>query len=220
MSTLCIIPARSGSKRLLGKNMMEIEGKTLIELAIKCAEDSGVVDRIVLSTDSKSIRNEYGKYAPFLRSSKLAQDNTPMIDVVLDTITWLSNRGEEYDTVVLLQPTSPLRRPRHIRWALKRLEEGDSLASVCEVKFLRDKAWKEIKQAPMALNGAIFIARTKWLLKHKKFVNKNTLKYWMDNKYCVDIDTMEDYLMAQALYPHVLEEERKLGLDMVGAFNG
>jgi CMP-N,N'-diacetyllegionaminic acid synthase len=135
---LALIPARSGSKGIPDKNIRTIGGSTLIARAARAASASGVISRTVLSTDSERIAEE-GKRAgvevPFLRPSSLAQDDTPMLPVIEHAVEFLEHQGWRPDIIVLLQPTSPLRRPEHIRQAVERLRESqaDSVVTVVEV---------------------------------------------------------------------------------------
>lgn len=138
ITVLALVPARSGSKGVPGKNIRPLAGRTLLEYTAAAARDSGVIDRAVLSTDSEEIA-EAGRRAgldvPFLRPATLAADDTPMLPVVKHAIETLAAQGWTPDVIVLLQPTSPLRRPSHIRDAVTMLRDtkADSVVSVVEV---------------------------------------------------------------------------------------
>lgn len=133
-----IIPARGGSKGIPGKNIRLLGGKPLIYYAAHAARESGLVDRLLLTTDSTEIA-EVGKglgiEVPFLRPKELAQDNTPMFPVIDHAIHFVENEGWQPDIILLLQPTAPLRRPEHLRAAVKILEDTkcDAVASVVDV---------------------------------------------------------------------------------------
>jgi CMP-N-acetylneuraminic acid synthetase len=110
----------------------------LLEYTVRAAEASGVIDRLVLSTDSQEIADvgrRVGLEVPFLRPSALAADDTPMLPVVQHALHALAADGWPADIVVLLQPTSPLRRGEHIRDAVTLLRESgaDSVVTVVEV---------------------------------------------------------------------------------------
>jgi CMP-N-acetylneuraminic acid synthetase len=115
-----------------------LAGRTLLDYTAFAARDSGVIDRIVLSTDSSEIA-EAGKRAglevPFMRPSDLAQDDTPMLPVIQHAVDTLAADGWTTDVIVLLQPTSPLRRPSHVRDAVALLKQtkADSVVSVIEL---------------------------------------------------------------------------------------
>jgi CMP-N,N'-diacetyllegionaminic acid synthase len=121
-----------------GKNVRDLAGHTLLEYTARAAHASGVIDRIVLSTDSGEIA-EAGKRAglevPFMRPSELAQDDTPMLPVVQHAVGALAAEGWTPDVIVLLQPTSPLRRPSHVRDVVAKLLEtsADSVVTVVEL---------------------------------------------------------------------------------------
>lgn len=135
-AVLGLVPARGGSKGIPDKNIRLLAGRSLLDYAARAA--SGVVDRIVLSTDSERIAAEgrrAGLEVPFLRPADLARDDTPMLPVIEHAVNVLEQQGWSPEIIVLLQPTSPLRTPDHIRRAIQRLRETgvDSVVTVVEV---------------------------------------------------------------------------------------
>lgn len=138
MLVLGLVPARGGSKGVPGKNVRPLAGHTLLEYTAQAASESGVLDRVILSTDSPEIA-EAGRRAglevPFMRPAALAADDTPMLPVIQHALTEVSREDWSPDIVVLLQPTSPLRRPDHIRRAVDMLRDtcADSVVTVVEV---------------------------------------------------------------------------------------
>jgi CMP-N,N'-diacetyllegionaminic acid synthase len=137
-SVLGVIPARSGSKGLPGKNLRLLSGRSLVALASDAARASGVVDRVVVSTDNQAIADDArraGAETPFLRPAALAADDSPMVPVIEHALAELASLDWVPEIVVLLQPTSPLRRPEHIREAVDLLRQtgADSVASVVPV---------------------------------------------------------------------------------------
>jgi CMP-N-acetylneuraminic acid synthetase len=135
---LGLVPARGGSKGVPGKNVKPLAGRPLLDYTAVAAHGSGVLDRLVLSTDSTEIA-EAGRHAglevPFRRPAALAADDTPMLAVVRHALAALAENGWPAAIVVLLQPTSPLRRARHISDAVAMLLEtgADSVVTVVEV---------------------------------------------------------------------------------------
>lgn len=132
---LALVPARGGSKGIPDKNIRPLAGMTLLEYAARAAAESQVVSRAVLSTDSERIAAEgrrVGLEVPFLRPSHLAADDTPMLPVIEHAVDYLEQHGWSPEIIVLLQPTSPLRRPDHIRDAVRQLRESgaDSVVTV------------------------------------------------------------------------------------------
>lgn len=132
---LALIPARGGSKGIRDKNIRPLAGQTLLEYAAQAAFASGVIDRTILSTDSERIAADgrrIGIEVPFIRPADLAGDETPMLPVIEHAVDCLEQRGWSPEIIVLLQPTSPLRRPDHIRDAVGQLRDtgADSVVTV------------------------------------------------------------------------------------------
>jgi len=135
MTILGLIPARSGSKGIPGKNERPLAGRTLVERAAAAAFESGVLGRVVLTTDSEAIA-ELGRAAGtevLRRPDELALDDTPMSAVVMHALAELERDGPRYDAIALLQPTQPLRTPEHIRRAVRLLEASPGTSSVVSV---------------------------------------------------------------------------------------
>lgn len=135
---LGIVPARGGSKGVPGKNVRPLAGRTLLEYTARAARESAVLDRVILSTDSADIADtgrRAGLDVPFMRPAALAGDDTPMLPVIQHALESLARDGWSPDMIVLLQPTSPLRRPDHIRAAVTTLREtkADSVVTVVEI---------------------------------------------------------------------------------------
>ena len=137
---LGLVPARGGSKGVPRKNIRLLAGRPLLEYTARAAIESEVLDRVVLSTDSEEIAGigrRVGLDVPFMRPAALAEDDTPMIAVVRHAIDALDERGWRADIVVLLQPTSPLRRPEHVRAAVRLLRDTNADAVVTVVEMPR-----------------------------------------------------------------------------------
>ena len=135
---LAIVPARGGSKGVPGKNVRLLGGRTLLEYTAAAARDAAVIDRIVVSTDSEEVAaagRAAGLEVPFLRPAALAQDDTAMLPVICHAIDEVTRAGWTPELVVLLQPTSPLRRPDHVARAVELLRSSgaDSVVTVVEV---------------------------------------------------------------------------------------
>lgn len=133
---LGLIPARAGSKGVPRKNIRLLANKSLIQRAFESAQQSCVLDRIVLSTDDPNavmLASTLGLEAPFLRPECLAGDQAPMIDVVLHALNELANAGYFPDAVMLLQPTTPTRTSAHIIDAIDLLAGTQSVCSVMEI---------------------------------------------------------------------------------------
>ncbi len=138
MRVLGVIPARGGSKGIPNKNLHEVGGRPLLAYTIDAARASRRLSRTVLSTDDAEIAavgRALGVEVPFMRPADLAADASPMLPVLRHAAGEMTARGFPPDVVVLLQPTSPLRRPEHIDRAVEILETtgADTVVSVVEV---------------------------------------------------------------------------------------
>jgi CMP-N,N'-diacetyllegionaminic acid synthase len=217
---LAIVPARSGSKRLLGKNILDFVGKPLIAWTVEAAKGSGYIDNVLVSTDSMDIANaaiDAGASFEGLRKQELAGDNVPLIDVVVDL---LRQRAKLPTFTVLLQPTSPLRTSTHIDEAIELMGDKDAVISVTKLDkpnewstFLppdmslagfMDASTKNLQSQDLpsrfALNGAIYVVRTERLLTERSFMlSDNIVGYEMRSDVSIDIDTKLDLLMAKGL---------------------
>ena len=215
---LAIIPARGGSKRLPRKNILDLCGKPLISWSIEAALKSKYISKVVVSSDDEEILNISSNFGADIikRPYELANDTATTFDTVKHTI----DNFENYDYIVLLQPTSPLRNVKHIDEAIELLEEkqADAIVSVCEMdhsplwsntlpkdgnmkNFLRDEVLNKRSQdleKYYRLNGAVYICKTDKLLENKSFFLKdNIFAYIMDRKSSIDIDEEIDFLFAE-----------------------
>jgi CMP-N,N'-diacetyllegionaminic acid synthase len=133
MAVVALVPARGGSKGIPRKNLAIVGGTSLLARAIGCARESGAVGRIVVSTDDDEIAAaaEAAEAEVLRRPDDLAGDGTPMLDVVRHALAELGS----VDVLVLLQPTSPLRRPEHVAEVVRLLldSDADSVVSVVAV---------------------------------------------------------------------------------------
>ncbi len=223
---LGVITARGESKRLPQKNILDLAGKPLIGWTIEAALRSKYIDEVVVSTDDaeiSEISKNFGAEVPFMRPKELSIDNTPSADVVIHAVNYYINeQKKEFDYVMLLQPTSPLREAHDIDKAIEFLysKEADAVVSVCEAEhpplwsntlpenlsmknFLRDDLKSKVSQdLPIyyRINGAIYICNTKKLLEESTFFLKdNIFAFLMDAEKSVDIDSLMDFKLAEAL---------------------
>lgn len=224
MDIIAIIPARGGSKGIPRKNIKNINGKPLISYTIAEVKKSKYINRIIVSTEDREIAEiskKYGAEVPFLRPKELAGDSTPGIDPIIHCINWLKeNENYRPEYVCLLQCTSPFRKVNQIDEAFEKLisKDSNSIVSVCESEispywmkkidngkmkdFLEDISFYARRQdtpTVYRLNGAIYIAKTDFLLKNKNWYTENTLSYIMDRNSSIDIDDMIDFKFAEFL---------------------
>ena len=219
---LALIPARGGSKGIKDKNIYEINDLPLIAYTINAAKKCSYVDDIVVSTDSErigSVAREYGADVPFYRPAELASDTATTLDAILHAVRTLSDMGRDYDILLLLQATSPLRDASDISGALETyMANGErSLAAVnpvedhpilirtiedapqLKMKRLLDMG-STVRRQDMPnyyfVNGSIYINAIKSLDEHTSF-NDNEVPYVMAPDHSVDIDEYKDIEMVK-----------------------
>ena len=222
---LGLILARGGSKGIKQKNITKLCGQPLIAWTINSALKSKILTDLILSTDSAKIAKigkKLGADVPFIRPSKFAKDNTPSVDAIVHAIKWLRRKGKNYEFVVLLEPTSPLRDHNDIDQAIKKIIKlkAQSLVSVSKAEALNPaylyKKTKAEKIRPFKtykkkyirrqdiepvyfMEGTIYISKVSTLLKKKTFCHKNTLMYEVPKWKSIEIDDSLDLILARAI---------------------
>jgi CMP-N,N'-diacetyllegionaminic acid synthase len=147
MKSVAFIPARSGSKRVPNKNIMNLGGHPMLAYSICAALDSGVFESVICATDSEQyadIARYYGAEVPFLRSNEISRDSSPDIDWVTWMLTKLEQQQRSYDIFSILRPTSPFRLPETIQraWGLFLGDtSADSLRAVQKCQQHPGKMW-------------------------------------------------------------------------------
>lgn len=223
MKNLAIIPARSGSKGVPDKNIRELNDKPLLAYSIESAINSEIFSEVMVSTDSEKyadIAKKYGASVPFLRSDENSNDTADSWSVVKEVVREYEKIGEKYDTICLLQPTSPFRNASDIVESYKLYEEKASVAviSVCEMEhtplwsntlpednslngFIKKKSGgrRQDSDKYYRLNGAIYIVSTAELFRDTYFYREGSYAYVMPNERSVDIDTEMDFIYADFL---------------------
>jgi CMP-N-acetylneuraminic acid synthetase len=225
---IAIIPARGGSKGLPKKNIRLLAGKPLIAWSIGQARKSKLIDKLVVNTDSKEIAKiaeKYGAEVPFLRPKELARDKSSIYDVIFHTLDWFKKKGSKFDMVILLEPTSPLRKEddidNAIKLFLKNYKRADSLVSVGEVhsdtqhpygsmkenkagyvkQFIKHKELFQRQQLQRAYSiyGGIYISKVAVLKKWKTFYQKRTMPYLIERWQNYEIDDICDFICVEAI---------------------
>ncbi|MCE9659469.1 MAG: acylneuraminate cytidylyltransferase family protein [Burkholderiales bacterium] len=216
---LGLVPARGGSKGIPRKNIKRLAGKPLIGWTIESALRSTRLAAVVVSTDDEEIAavaRAYGAATPFMRPAELARDDTPGVDPVLHALAALP----EFDAVVLLQPTSPLRMEEDIDGCVAQAERmaAPCVISVCEPRHHPGWMYRLdahgliaplLDQPPVlrrqdlppvyAANGAVYFARADWLGKTRSFTAAGTAAYVMPAERSIDLDTPLDWRIAEIL---------------------
>lgn len=223
MKFLAIIPARSGSKGIKDKNITNFFHKPLIYWTIQSAKKCKLIDKVIVSTDSKKIKDisiKYGAEVPFLRPKRYSGDEAKTLDAINYTVKKLEKDKNYFaDYIITLQPTSPLRKKKNIEEAINMIlndKKADSLVSCVNVphmflpeslmklhgKYLRNysnknkRTRRQDKKKLIARNGAaIYITKNKNI--NKYILGGKILPYFMDYKNSIDIDTKEDLEIAR-----------------------
>lgn len=223
MKYIAIIPARGGSKRFPRKNIHALCGKPLIAYSIEYAKACEQVDDVYVSTDSKEIADVSEQYGAQVmeRPDELAGDFVPTVDVLKDVVVRLEKRGVDFDAVVLLQPTNPLRPKELIHEAIQKMEEGKN-DSLCTVNRSDKKLGKIIDEKfvpwnytfgqrsqdlePLYYeNGLLYIIR-KELLLQGRILGDSMYPMVVEHVFgTVDIDTREDLDYAEFIMQHYHE---------------
>lgn len=224
MKSLFLIPARGGSKGIPHKNIKPLNGKPLICYAIDIAREFAADEDICVSTDDNEIVKcveGYGLKVPFVRPAELATDGAGSYDVMLHAVSYYESIGRKYDTLVLLQPTSPFRRKQDVVGCLN-LYSSASCDMVVSVKPSSANPYYDIyeadengflkiskgegrivrrQEAPKCFeyNGAVYVIDIKALKKQNLSNFKRIRFYEMDEIHSVDLDTMLDWKYAELL---------------------
>ena len=218
--TICIIPARSGSKRIKNKNIKKINNKPIISYVINTAIKSNLFSRVIVTTDSKKISNiaiKYGAEVPFLRNKKLSDDYTTTKDVILDCIKHVSSEKEPYHFCIY--PTASLLNVSDLKKAFKKIKEKkfDFLVATSEFSSSPLRAFKIYKNERIKFDskkyvkyrsqdlpklihdsGTFYIYKTKSMLSRKKLSFKTTF-YMLERLRSLDINYPEDLKFAKYL---------------------
>jgi CMP-N-acetylneuraminic acid synthetase len=221
---LAVIPARGGSKGLPGKNLRLLAGRTLLEHAVRFAQACDCVGRIVVSTDSEEIAaaaRAAGADVPFIRPAELAGDETPMWPVLVHALDQVDALGEEWEFLLLCDPTAPARSPADVAAALERLRadpDADGIVSVAQPGF--NVVWQSVveedgymvhlvragayltrrqdAQLVYYVDGSFYLWRTAFVRGgHDSWFDGRTLMLVVDSSG--SIDTVEDLCRIDAL---------------------
>lgn len=224
MKRIAIIPARSGSKGLKDKNIKELNGKPLIAYSIEAALESKMFDKVFVSTDSQryaDIAIQYGADASFLRSEENSSDTAGSWDVIQEVIDKFNDIGEEYDEIMLLQATSPLRQSDDIINAIELLHKKNAKSVVSLTECDHSPIWcntlpddmnmddfdnVEYKNLPRQMlptyyryNGAIYLVTAEELQNKEHMMEKGCYAYIMAQNRSIDIDTALDFMIAETI---------------------
>jgi len=233
---LTIIPARGGSKGLMKKNIRPLLGKPLIAWTIEAARQSRLVTSIYISTDDPEIAKiseEYGVKVPELRPAELATDRSSIYDVINYILDNLAKKGQTFDIIILLEPTSPLRKKgeidRAIELFIKNYDKADSLISVGEVQLEHPYTMKTVEngfikpfitQNTKSSNrqdmpvfyfpyGVIYLSKVKTLKESGTFYQKNTLAYAIERWQNYEINDIYDFHCVESVFKYQTQEVKE-----------
>lgn len=224
-SSIAIIPARGGSKRIPRKNVKLFFGKPIIGYTIVAARESDIFERVVVSTDSEEvaeIARALGAEVPFLRDEKLADDFTPVSAVTADALFRLDPTGEQIETVAQLMPNCPLRTSIDVIDSFRQFEKTRAASQISVVRYGWQNPWWAMRRNErhelepvfkpemtarsqdlpdlFCPTGAIWWSRAEALSRTKTFHVENRTGWEIPWQRGIDIDTPEDWKMAEVLF--------------------
>lgn len=224
MKILYLIPARGGSKGLPGKNTKPLDGIPLINYSIEIARTVADDADICLSTDSeeiKSVAESANLKIPFLRPDALADDKAGMNEVIIHALDFYANKEIIYDAVMLLQPTSPFRKIFHLSDAQEIYQQNAGVEMVVSVgvshhnpyftlveedaagylQLVKKAEFQRRQDCPPVYfyNGSIYLINARAIKEKPMSKFTQVRKYVMENRFCIDIDTIEDWEYAEYL---------------------
>lgn len=224
MSTIAIITARGGSKRIPRKNIKEFMGKPMLAYAIEACISSNIFDEIIVSTDDKEIAEiaqKYGASVPFMRSEKTSNDMASTYDVLKEVILEYKKLDKNYDNLCCVYPCVPFLKNETLKNAHKTFTENDcdTLLPVVKFSFPIQRAFKVSKNGylkyrepknaskrsqdlePMFHDvGMFYFLKTETMLKNKVLIGNKTMFIEMDESQVQDIDNDSDWKMAELKY--------------------
>ena len=223
MKVLAIITARGGSKRIPRKNIKEFCGKPIMAYSIEAAKKSGVFDTVMISTDDEEIAEigkKFGGEVPFYRSEKTSNDFATTTDVLMEVIDEYDKRGEHFDVLCCIYPTAPFVTSERLKEAVQSLLNSDADTLIPVVPFsyppqraliindgkLEMKYPENIVARSQDLEkhyhdvGQFYVLRVDAFKKNKNLLLGNILPLVMDEMEVQDIDTEEDWKLAEVKY--------------------
>lgn len=223
MSSIAIITARGGSKRIPRKNIKDFLGKPIITYSIEAALASGVFDEVMISTDDKEIADialKAGARVPFMRSEKTSGDFATTADVIEEVITEYKAMGREFDYVCCIYPTAPFVTADAIKTAMETLmsQNVDTVMPVVKFSFPPQRCvvvndGMLVAKWPECMNmrsqdlepyyhdcGQFYCLNTRSFMEQKKVIMAKTMPYFQEEMNVQDIDTLEDWEIAEIKY--------------------
>jgi len=223
MKVLAIVTARGGSKRIPRKNIKEFCGKPIMAYSVEAAKNSGVFDTVMISTEDEEIAQigqQYGAEVPFYRSEETASDYATTTDVLMEVLDEYDRRGQHFDIACCIYPTAPFVTAKRLLEAVNMLKESNAdtvipvvpfsyppqRAMVIEDGMLKFKYPENLIVRSQDLEkhyhdaGQFYVFRTDAFKKNKNLLLGNILPIVLDELEVQDIDTEEDWKMAEVKY--------------------
>ena len=224
MKTLCIIPARGGSKRIPRKNIIDFLGEPLISYSIRTIIDAAIADVVMVSTDDEeiaAIAKQYGAEVPFFRNEELSNDKTGLAEVLIDVVEQYKKKGQEFDCVICILASAPLIQKSKLIESYNILQNNPEADSVCPVEafsyppqrglVVRNGKLEMIQSENYYARsqdlekvyhdcGQFFVFRTNALLRDRKLYTKNAVPIFIDEMESQDIDNYCDLEIAKIKY--------------------
>ena len=229
MSSLAIITARGGSKRIPRKNIKDFLGKPIIAYSIEAALQSGVFDEVMVSTDDEEIAEiakKYGAKVPFMRSEATSNDHAVTADVLMEVVNTYKAQGAFFDQICCIYPTAPFITASKLKEAMNIFRESEADALIPVVKFdfppqrgfvVRDGIL-QFQFPEYALTrsqdlepiyhdcGQFYILGTRAFMEEKKVIMSNSVPFIISETEVQDIDNESDWVIAEEKYKRIITE--------------
>lgn len=223
MKSLCIIPARGGSKRIPRKNIKPFMGKPIMAYSIEASLESGIFDDVMVSTDDEEIAGvarQYGASVPFFRSAETANDYATTVDVLLEVIETYKQRGMVFDTICCLYSTAPFVTSERLKEAYSKLSDKvDACFTMVEYSYpiqrslrinedglVEMKYPEHLKSRTQDLEkvyhdaGQFYFVKINTLIEEKTVWCKHTAPLVLSELEVQDLDTLTDWQLAEMKY--------------------
>tara|TARA_X000000950_G_C13859270_1_gene637998 strand:- start:686 stop:1360 length:675 start_codon:yes stop_codon:yes gene_type:complete len=221
MKVLCIILARSNSKSIKNKNLLNIKNKTLLQLTSEFALKLNFLDKVLFNSNSKKylkLAKKYGIKDVYLRPRYLSKNNTTSLEVIKDYI--IKTNSFDFTHILILQPTTPFRKLEHFKKAFNLLRNSkfDSVITINKVKdepermltinkkniisnFLKKKNFSFVSRQKLKQkfirSGSMYFFKTSNIIRYNSVLGKNNYGLEVNGKYSINIDSIEDYNLAK-----------------------
>jgi len=231
---LGIVTARSGSKGLKNKNIINFGNKPLLAHPIIALKKSLLIDYIFFSTDNALYAKKgkkYGANVPYLRQKKLSGDNVTSAKVIIEILKWFKKNNNNFDIIILLEPTSPLTNYKDVRkiinFFIKKIKIG-SLLGISKLKkfdtksifnldknnkiLIRNKKFKSRQKLSdeYYLDGSFYVSDVKTFMEKKNFMHDKTYGYELEQYKNIEIDSSTDFKIANLIFNNLIKFKNEI----------